>query len=91
MIKDIYYILIPRYRKATELAKNAIISQKLNANVLTLLLIVASFLMVTFPKYNPATATAANPDTPKEFARTTEPKTVTMVNDVSESGSFISV
>ena len=34
---------------------------------------------------------SATSETPKEFARTTEPKTVAMVKDVSDSGSFINV
>ena len=50
---------------------------------------VTSFFTVTLPKYSPATATAIKPDTPKEFARTTEPNTVTIVSEVSEKGSFI--
>ena len=65
------------------------ISQKLNTVVRTLRLIYASRLTVIFPKYNPATATATNPDTPSEFASTTEPKTLAIVNAVSEKGSFI--
>src|SRR5690242_16226910 len=65
------------------------ISQKLNTVVRTLRLIYASRLTVIFPKYSPATATATNPDTPREFASTTEPNTVAMVKAVSEKGSFI--
>ena len=48
-----------------------------------------SCFTVTLPKYNPATPTATNPETPKASAVTTEPKTVTIVNAVSENGSFI--
>ena len=50
---------------------------------------VTSFFTVTFPKYSPATARASKPETPKEFASTTEPNTVATVSDVSEKGSFI--
>jgi len=85
------FILIPRYRKAAEFAKNAAISQKLKTAVRTFKLITASFFTVALQKYRPATATATNPEKPKEFAKTTEPNTVTMVNAVSENGSFINV
>ena len=61
------FMLIPRYRKAAEFAKNAVISQKLKTAVRTFKLISASFFTVAFPKYRPATATATNPEKPKEF------------------------
>src|SRR5689334_3350129 len=83
------FILVPRYRKAAEVAKNAAISQKLNTAVRTFKLISASFFTVALPKYRPATATATKPEKPKEFAKTTEPNTVAIVSAVSEKGSFI--
>src|SRR6476620_12494329 len=83
------FMLIPRYKKAAEFAKNAVISQKLKTAVRTFKLISASFFTVAFPKYRPATATATNPEKPKEFAKTTEPNTVAIVSAVSEKGSFI--
>ena len=44
-----------------------------------------SILTVTLPKYRSATATAANPETPKELARTTKPKTVAVSQTADHS------
>src|SRR5438270_6783738 len=80
-------MLNPKYRNASEFAKNAIISQKLEVYVLTLGLMIFSLFIVTFPKYNPATAAAIRPDMPNEFATTTEPNITATERAVSENGS----
>src|SRR5574337_53745 len=80
----------PRYKKATEFAKNAIISQKFDAYALTFSPMMLGFLIIT-PNHNPAAAAATSPEKPSAFEITTEPNNVATDSAVSENGSSISL
>ena len=84
-------MLNPRYKNATEFAKKAVISQNWDVYVLVLSLMMPFAFIVTFPKYNPAAAAATKPDSPNEFATTTDPSKTASERAVSENGSSINL
>src|SRR5579864_5757710 len=80
----------PKYKNATEFAKNAIISQKFDAYDLTFSPMMLGFRIIT-PNHNPAAAAATRPEKPSAFEITTEPNNVATDNAVSENGSSINL